>query len=288
MAECQCQITERVEGLVDRGERKLYRELQAGDPNMRAKTRDFRTTGVVLRVAEPWFTQKGVKERIADVLRSLLLREYSISPSDVDVAATNVAMIRDGRREAVVNAIVLYDATNGSLRLSEPAYAKIRELLDRLRAAMELTPGEADLLSPEHVTALCAWTERLQAEPGDAITQMLRATRGEHPEGWLQIYAPGSRLAKRDVQGVLTDIEIIEPEILSLEGPPKLFYRYRVEKSQVKALVAAEAIEAVGDEWQLVYWNPETGQYQDTLDDLVVHESDRPINLSDSVSEPEV
>jgi DEAD/DEAH box helicase domain-containing protein len=34
LAECQCQITERVEGYVDRGERKLYRELQAADPNI--------------------------------------------------------------------------------------------------------------------------------------------------------------------------------------------------------------------------------------------------------------
>ena len=38
LAECQLQITERVEGFVDRGERKLYRDLQADDPNMRAKT----------------------------------------------------------------------------------------------------------------------------------------------------------------------------------------------------------------------------------------------------------
>ena len=74
LSECQCQITERVEGFVDRGERKLYRELQTSNPNMRAKTRDFRTTGVVLRIGEPWFTRKGVKERVGDVLRSLLLR----------------------------------------------------------------------------------------------------------------------------------------------------------------------------------------------------------------------
>ena len=86
---------------------------------------------------------------------------------------------------------------------------------------------------------------------------------------------------------MLTDIEIIEPEIVSFEGSTKLFYRYRTRKSQVKALVAAEAIEAVGDEWQLVFWNPQTGQYQDTMDELVVRESDRPINLSDLVSESE-
>ena len=264
LAECQCQITERVEGYVDRGERKLYRDLQATEPNMRAKTRDFRTTGVVIRISEPWFTKKGVKERVADVLKNLLLREYSISPSDVDVTATNVSVIRDNQKEALVDAIVIYDLTNGSLRLSGPAYAKINLLLSRLKTAVESTPDEADLLAPNLVSDLCGWAERLDPEHTEEIAQMLRSEQAGNTEGWLQVYAPCSRLAKRDVQGVLTDIEIIAPEIVSIEGPPKLFYRYRVTNSAVRALAAAETIEAIGDEWQFAYWNPETDKYQDS------------------------
>lgn len=287
LAECQLQITERVEGFQDRGERKLYRDLQATDPNMRSKTRDFRTTGVVLRVTEPWFLQKGTKDRVADVLRSLLMREYSISPSDVDSCATNIAVVKDGQRSAMVDAIVLYDATHGSLRLTEPAYTRFDHLLSRLATAVSMTPEEADLLPADLVEALSKWFNSLAVDGGDIAEFMRTQTAHGGKSGWLQVFKPGSIVCRRGVQGVLHDIEIIEPEIMSGEGEPKLFYRYRLGASG-KAMVPAETIEATGDEWSLVYWNPETGEYVDAIDDLVVREADRPIGLADSLSGAEV
>jgi hypothetical protein len=255
---------------------------------MRAKTRDFHTTGVIFRIGEQWFTKKGVKEKTAEVLRSLLLREYSISPSDIDVVASNISVIRGNQKEALADAIVIYDSTNGSLRLSEPAYVKLKLLLDRLRTAVESTANEADLLPPDVVSDLCGWEERPSPEYVEELAEMLRTERIGDRQGWLQVYAPGSRLAKRDVQGILTEIEIIAPEIVSIDGPPKLFYRYRVNNSLVRAMTAADAIEAVGDEWQFVYWNPESDEYQESFDDLVVRDTDRPVSISDSIIEPEV
>jgi DEAD/DEAH box helicase domain-containing protein len=257
LAECQLQITERVEGFQDRGERKLYRDLQADDPNMRAKTRDFRTTGVVLRVAEPWFMEKGVKEQIADVLRTLLMREYSISPSDVDSCATNIAAVKDGQRNAMVDAIVIYDATHGSLRLTEPAYTRLDHILNRLAAAISMTPEEADLLPAQVVEALTKWFRALGPDGGD-IAEFLHKEAAQGKPGWLQVYKPGSIVCRRGAHGVLQDIEILEPEIISGEGPPKLYYRYRLG-STGKAMVPADAIEATGDEWSLVYWNADSG-----------------------------
>ena len=126
------------------------------------------------------------------------------------------------------------------MRLTEPAYTKIGVLLNRLRAAVELTPTEADLLPADVVNPLGEWTERLESESLEAIAELLRGGRPGETGGWLQVYAPGSRLARRGVQGVLTDIEIIMPEILSIDdGPPRLFYRYSVAKSGVKASCAA-------------------------------------------------
>jgi len=49
-------------------------------------------------------------------------------------------------------------------------------------------------------------------------------------------------------------------------------------------MVPADAIEATGDEWSLVYWNPETAEYLDAIDDLVAREIDRPVGLEDSLS----
>jgi hypothetical protein len=70
---------------------------------------------------------------------------------------------------------------------------------------------------------------------------------------------------------------------MSGDGPPKLYYRYRLG-STGKATVPADVIEATGDEWSLVYWSPETGEYLDAIDDLVVREVDRPVGLADSLT----
>lgn len=286
LAECQLQITERVEGYQDRGERKLYRDLQAEDPNMRAKTRDFRTTGVVLRVTEPWFTTKGIKEQVADVLRILLMREYSISPSDIDCCATNIAVVRDGQRNAMVDAIVIYDATHGSLRLSEPAYARFDQILERLSAAISITSDQADLLPASVVEALSKWFGSLSPDGGD-LAELLHKEAVNQKPGWLQVYKPGSIVCRRGAQGILQEIELLEPEIISTEESSRLFYRYRLGRSG-KAMVPADAVEATGDDWSLVYWNPETGEYSDALDDLVVRELDRPVGLTDSLSGTEL
>jgi DEAD/DEAH box helicase domain-containing protein len=116
LAECQLQIPERVEGYQQARERKLYKDLRQTDPNMTPKTRDFRTTGVVLRISSPWIA-KIDKRRVAEALHGILIREFSISPADVDFAATNVSLIKNGQRQAALDVIVIYDATHGSLRL---------------------------------------------------------------------------------------------------------------------------------------------------------------------------
>jgi len=202
LAECQLQITERVDGFNDRGERKLYRDLQAEDPNMRTKTREFRTTGVVIQISESWFTQKGIKARVAEALTELMRREYSISPADVDFGATNIAAVRDGQRSAMVDAIVLYDATHGSLRLSEPAYTTLGVLIERLKTAISMTPEKEDLLPPEVVRALEAWFLKIGPEADDLADLLKTAGSDQGRPGWLQVYAPGSIVCRRNAQGL--------------------------------------------------------------------------------------
>jgi DEAD/DEAH box helicase domain-containing protein len=286
LAECQLKITERVEGLVDRGERKLYRDLQIDDPNMRPKTREFRTTGIALQITQPWFARKGVKERVAEVLAELLRREYSISPTDVDHAATNIALVRDGQRRSATDAIVIYDATHGSLRLSEPAYTRLDLLIERLKAAASMIPDDFDLLPVDDVKALESWISQLGPEANDLSQLSTTEDAGNGVPGWLQVYAPGSIVCRRNVHNHLVDI--IAPELTSLdESLPTLFYRYK-SPAAVKALTPASQVEAVGDQWSFAYWNPETGDYADAVDDLVARDVDRPVALSDSLSGPEV
>lgn len=169
LAECQLQITERVEGYEERGERKIYRDLRQENPHMTPKTRDFRTTGVVLKIEAQWMADGGNKRLLADALRDLMVREYSISPPDIGGTTTNIAMVVDGQRHAVRDAIVIYDATYGSLRLTEPVFNELDALIQRLERSSELSL-DADALVPESIaSALRDWYEELETADRDEL-----------------------------------------------------------------------------------------------------------------------
>ncbi|MDE0384395.1 MAG: DEAD/DEAH box helicase [Defluviicoccus sp.] len=260
LAECQLQITERVEGYEERGERKSYRDLREQDPNMVPRTRDFRTTGVVLKIEAAWMRDGANKRLLADALRDLLIREYSISPSDIGGASSNVAMVRDGERRSVSDVIVIFDATYGSLRLTEPVFAELDKLIARLERSSELSPENGALVPDGIASAVRAWFEDLESADADEFSGLVEGDLDSQTDGLLLVLAPGSIAAKRDGKGVIRDIEIVGPEIVSFDGPPKLFYRYKTDGSGT-ALVVADAVETVGDEYRLVKWDPRTSEF---------------------------
>ena len=264
LTECRLQINERVEGFREGGDRKLYRDLRQEKPGMTPKTRDFRTTGVVMRINEDWFRRSGVKRRMADGLRDLMLREYSISSQDIAAAATNVSIIRNGQREAVTDAVVLFDATHGTLRLTEAAYLRLDYLLEQLQRSVEMTPTEENSITAHMVAKMQGWLDQLGKEDGAGPD----ADGIEEGDVWVQVYDVGSLVARRDVQGVLRDAEIVGHEFNVIDDQVQLFYLYKTERP-VKAMASAESIEAIGDDWTVVYLNRETGEKRASLDDEV-------------------
>ena len=262
LAECRLQINERVEGFREAGVRKLYKDLRQEKPGMTPKTRDFRTTGVVMRINEDWFRRTGVKQRVADGLRDLMLREYSISSQDVAAAATNVSIIRNGQREAVSDAVVLFDATHGTLRLTEAAYLRLDHLLEQLQRSVELTPPDENSISADMVANMQSWLDQLGKEDGAGPD----ADGIDEGDVWVQVFDVGSLVARRDVQGVLRDAEIVGHEFNVIDDQVQLFYLYKTERP-VKTMASAESIQTIGDDWTVVYLNRETGEKRASLDD---------------------
>ena len=268
LAECQLQITERVEGYHERGDNKLYRDLRQENPHMSPKTRDFRTTGVALKIEASWMAEGDRKQVLADALRDLMIREHSISPQDIGSSATNVAVVVDGQRRSVSDVIVIYDATYGSLRLTEPVFKNLNSLIARLERSNELS-SDKDALVPEQVSsAIRDWFESLDSASPDDFSQLLGEEVESATDGLLWVLAPGSIVGKRDSQSVLRDIEIVAPEIVSFDGPPKLFYRYKTDSSAT-AMVSADAVELIGGEYRQQKWNPQTSEYcEDNVDEF--------------------
>ena len=84
----------------------------------------------------------------------------------------------------------------------------------------------------------------------------------------VQVYDVGSIVARRDNQGVLHDIEVVGHEFSVFDDKVQLFYLYKTGKP-MKAMASAESIQAVGDEWMMVYMHRETGERREFLDDAV-------------------
>jgi DEAD/DEAH box helicase domain-containing protein len=125
-AEINVQVNESVVGFTMGGKPFLYRDLRAQDPRMTRKQREFRSTGVILKINEPWFSGGGepamVRQAVAEALKQLLLRDKSISPSDIDCAHTHIAFFVDGGPRRATDTIVIYDSIYGGLRLTEPLF----------------------------------------------------------------------------------------------------------------------------------------------------------------------
>ena len=113
-------ITEKVIGFKDeRGRDHPYEAVQQRDPNMKARSRNFRTSSVVLHIDHEWFSSLSVRRIVADRLRDVLVREYSVSPQDISSAATNIRVQTIDTGTIRSKCVVVFDeiyGCNGSAR----------------------------------------------------------------------------------------------------------------------------------------------------------------------------
>lgn len=267
ITECQMQITERVEGYQDgaRGSFKSYRELQETNPNMRPRSRNFRTTGLLVRVYEPWFREQGVKGLFADRLKDVFIREHSVLPQDVGSAATNISIAMPDGNKHRGDCVVLYDETYGSLRLTERAFADFSTILDRLASAAEA--GQPDTRAAERSLAekLATFFETLESAKPDEPDLSEHITES----GCLQVYAQGSILGLKEGGSLVAEVEIIEPTVMA-DG--KIYYRVKcrpqyVTQEPVKRWVKGDVLEPLADTGHAyALWNPTTQEYVEEVE----------------------
>lgn len=260
LAECQMQITERVEGYVDgRTDRfNSYQDLQSRNPNMRARSRNFRTSGVVLRIDRDWFKKTSVKGTFADRLREVFVREYSVSPQDVGSAASNILVRTPDGGRLRGRCVAVFDETYGSLRLTERLYLKFEHVLDRLATAAAESTTEGDDF--ESIVA------RIRHELTTfTATGVSDTASTDLPTGYEQVFRKGSRVCYRQAGQMAVDVEVIQPTLM--DG--KLMYQVKVlqkpGRQPARQWIAASAIEPSGDAdaWDYAWWNRETEAYEE-------------------------
>jgi DEAD/DEAH box helicase domain-containing protein len=259
LAEISLRVTDSVEGYRIGSSAMPYRELKKDNPRMRRRYREASSTGVVIRISEPWFAGSGdasvkTRDRIAEAIKVALAVEHNIAPAELRSAHTNINLCSLAGAKPIDDAIVVFDNVAGGLRLSAPLFSSFPALLDRLERAASLAGDEALLALPT-VERLRAWHAGL----GSASSQ-----RGEGPmlaSGEIMVFAPQSEVAVR-IKGVLEERKLIEPQFLSMGEQDVLMYKYEAAPD-VHAWVAHEQVQAIGSNWSQVIWNPVSNQFRE-------------------------
>ena len=260
LAECQMQITERVEGYVDgsTGGFHSYQDLQELNPNMRARSRNFRTSGFVLCINRDWFKETSVKRTFADRLREVFVREYSVSPQDVGSAASNISVRSPDGGGLRGGCVAVFDETYGSLRLTERLYLEFDHVLARLSTAVAESKTDGDGF--ESIVA------RIRHELETFTdTEMSSPAGTAPPKGHERVFTKGSRVCYRQGGQMAVDVEVIQPTLM--DG--RLMYQVKVLQKRghqpVRQWIAESAIEPSGDAsaWDYAWWNRETEAYEE-------------------------
>jgi DEAD/DEAH box helicase domain-containing protein len=263
VAEVHLQVNQSVEGYTMGRTTHLYKDLRAENPNMSRKQRDFRTTGILVKIDEPWFagTKNGteiVREKVVQGLLGLVCRDRSISPQDVDAAHTNIALLSATGPKRLTDAVVIYDSVYGGLRLTEDLFNNMERYVNQLGRAADMAGQDAivDDATTEH---LKQWVSKLADDSVEAVGGPIAH------DGWYQIYKPGSIIGII-INGNLVEREILEPRLIDpfQTGSLSLFYLYKTSDGQ--GFIPHDQAQATGHDWNWVLWNPESNSYQD-LDD---------------------
>ena len=263
LAECLMQITQRVEGYVDErtGKFHSYKDLQQHNPNMRARSRNFRTTGVVLCINREWFKNGSLKMAFANRLREVFVREYSVAPQDVGQAASNISVQKLDGGGVHGGCVAVFDEIYGSLRLTERLYTGFEHLLDRLLVAVEADSTEREQADFDLESVVSQVKEEVSAFTGGTIQEAI----ANAPKGYEQVFTRGSRVCYRQAGVMAVDVEIIQPTMMDGE----LMYQIRLQlhhsDTSARRWVSASAIEpsADADAWEYALWNRETETYEE-------------------------
>ena len=257
LAEVQVQVNESVEGYRIGSTQHRYRDLRANNPNMRRQQRDFRTTGIIMQISDAWFADASVRSQIANGLKDVLCRDRSIASQDIDATHTNIAIRTAAGSQRITDAVVVYDSVHGGLRLTEHLFNDFGRYVNQLVRAAGLAGDDATVTMPvaEH---LLSWSQSL----ANADVDSLDIIRVNVPDGWLQVFKPGS------IVGVFINPNIVERELIEPvyrdffdTGQPELYYSYQTDSGA--RFTPHQGIEAVGQDWEWVLWNPQTGEYRD-------------------------
>ena len=143
LAEAWMDLSETVSGW-EEGNRP-YRYEDYRRPGLKSQRIEIPTTGVLLQINLPWFSNYTAHRRIAADLLDLLCYDRSIPRRDVEwIDAGILSQNENGGREPLENCVLFYDKVYGGMRLTAALYDNLPEYTQRLRQANPSRPASPD------------------------------------------------------------------------------------------------------------------------------------------------
>ena len=188
-------VTESVEGYQDhKGQLQLYHRLQASDPNRSRKQWDFPSSGIHIRIRQPWFDGDSgepwqARHQIADALKAHLAYRRSVAPADISTAVDNVFVQTEKGYLLSTNSVLVYDNVYGGLGLTEALWWNLEEYAKQLLrgADRERRRWARISISPENARRLVRWLNQENDEPEPSPEE-------PGPDSWWRIIRPGSQV----------------------------------------------------------------------------------------------
>jgi len=245
IAEVELQVSERVVGFVEqRGKNKTEHLYGPGSEYYQKPIgRFFQTTGVCWCFPERFTMSEAMAERLLEAF----CVECGIQSRDLGVGVFRSAV--GPLSSSATAGICIYDATNGSLRLTQLLAERFADVIDRAIAlAADRHAGEQVL---EELRSLASAAVRLTPASGYRDTEI---ESGGHDD-WIPVVAPGQRAVYASQDGP------IEVTIAGNRYTPQgLMYELVPPREGCRWLVSAGAISALNGDSVMVHYNVTTGE----------------------------
>ena len=263
IAQSKLVVTESVEGYLDhQGHIQQYYLVQVANPNCSRKQWHFPSSGVHLRIREPWFDGDSgepwqARHQVADALKVHLAYRRSVALADISTAVDNVFVQTPQGYLLSNNSVLVYDNVYGGLGLTEALWWSLEEYAKQLLRGADRDRSRWDRINifPENARRLVSWLNEVNNEPDPSPDE-------PGPDDWWRIIRPGSqvRLYQRDRDDVA--------EGTLSESVWKGGIRYWVDTPGGRVLATDEQLSPQGSSFDWQIWQPSTDRDQELQTDF--------------------
>jgi DEAD/DEAH box helicase domain-containing protein len=251
VAEAEMQVSERVLGFKEKqGPNETTHNYGVGSPYaQRPLQRFIKTTGVCWFFPETLVMSDTMATRVMDAF----CREFAVQPRDLGIGRFHVQQSPLGK--GPLQGVCIFDATHGSLRLTERLGENFSKVVRAARDAAELeatggVPGSALIA----LRVFCILADSLNEKSLNTARSV--ETNPTEPPEWLEVVASGETAIYVSDTTQATEVVVLK----YFFTPQGLKYQLKHENPEVRWTVEGPFIHPMSGITKTVFYNPNTDE----------------------------